>query len=178
MEIRAKCRFDQASIKALTRLSVYKKHSPKKTVIARSIVAVILILMCIAEMIVFGFDSILIVLIVGSLLLILIDCYYYFLLPKIRYKMLANMQEKEVQYVFSDNALRVFTGGTEEYSGESTVGYSFLVKCYETSEYLFLFQTKMHVFIVDKSTVEGGSVDDIRAVLSGVLKEKYIVCKY
>ncbi len=56
--------------------------------------------------------------------------------------------------------------------------YSLFTKVYETSDYFFLYQTNNQVFLVDKSTVEGGSVDDIRNKLSSFVKDKYYICKY
>ena len=46
------------------------------------------------------------------------------------------------------------------------------------SDYFFLYQTNNQAFLVDKSTVEGGSVDDIRNKLSSFVKDKYYICKY
>lgn len=47
-----------------------------------------------------------------------------------------------------------------------------------TSDYFFLYQNNNQVFLVDKSTIEGGRIDDIRNKLSSFVKDKYIVCKY
>ena len=101
----------------------------------------------------------------------------YFTLPRIRYNALANFKEAENAYVFCDDFLKVSTAG-REYSGEAKIEYSFLVKAYETSKYFFLYQTKDQIYIVDKSTIEGGTAEDIRSKLSAVLKDKYFICKY
>ena len=39
-------------------------------------------------------------------------------------------------------------------------------------------QTNIQVFVVDKSTIEGGTVEEIRNKLSAFVKDKYILCKY
>jgi hypothetical protein len=41
-----------------------------------------------------------------------------------------------------------------------------------------IYQTNNQVFIVDKSTVEGGTAEEIRNKLCTFVKDKYIICKY
>ena len=41
-----------------------------------------------------------------------------------------------------------------------------------------MFQTKNQVLLVDKNTIEGGTVEDIRNKLTTYVKDKYIICKY
>ena len=177
MEIKAKCKFDKDSIRALAHLSTFKKSNPKKTVIARTILCLILLLVIVAELVVFDFDVVPIILIVVDLLVILIDFFMYFGLPKIQYKALAKMKDVENEYIFCDNVLKTFTK-SQEYNGEAEIEYSLFVKVYETSKYFFMYQTNNQVFIVDKSTIEGGTVEEIRSKLSAFVKDKYILCKY
>lgn len=177
MEIRAKCKFDFDSIKSLTHLSSYKKSNPKKTVRSRAILCFVLLLVIVAELIVFEFDFVPIILIVVDLLVIAVNTFMYFGLPRIQYKALAKMKDAENDYLFCDDVLKAFTK-SEEYNGEAEMEYSLFVKVYETSKYFFLYQTNNQVFLVDKSTIEGGSVDDIRNKLSSFVKDKYFICKY
>ena len=176
MEIRAKCKLDFESIKALTHLSLFKKAKPKKRFLIWSIISAILSVIIIFEMIVFS-DAMLIKLLCVSVILFLLECYLYFLLPKIRYKALAKMKDAENQYIFCDNVLKIFTKN-QEYNGEAEIEYSLFVRVYETTKYLFLYQTNNQVFIVAKNTIEGGTVEDIRNKLSLYVKDKYIICKY
>ena len=87
------------------------------------------------------------------------------------------MRDAENIYLFGDDILKVFTK-SEEYNGEAEMEYSLFAKVYETSDYFFLYQANNQAFLVDKSTVEGGSVDDIRNKLSSFVKDKYYICKY
>ena len=87
------------------------------------------------------------------------------------------MKEAENEYVFYDNEVKAFTASTE-YNGEAKMEYSLFVKVYETSKYYFIYKTNNQVFAVDKSTVEDGSVSQIRAVLTEAINGKYIICKY
>ena len=118
-------------------------------------------------MIIFS-DAMLIELLCVAIILFLLECYLYFLLPKIRYKALAKMKDAENEYIFCDNVLKTFTK-SQEYNGEAEIEYSLFVKVYETTKYLFLYQTNNQVFIVDKNTVEGGTIEEIR----NELKNKY-----
>ena len=87
------------------------------------------------------------------------------------------MKDAENEYIFCDNVLKTFTK-SQEYNGEAKFEYSLFVKVYETSKYFFMYQTNNQVLIVDKSTIEGGTVEEIRNKLSAFVKDKYILCKY
>ena len=176
MEIRAKCKFDFESIRALTHLSLFKKANPKKRFLTWSIISAILVVIIIFEMIVFS-DAMLVELLCVVIILFLLECYLYFLLPKIRYKALAKMKEVENEYIFFDNVLKTFTK-SQEYNGEAEIEYSLFVRVYETTKHLFLYQTNNQVFIVDKSTIDGGIIGDVRNKLTAFVKDKYIICKY
>ena len=176
MEIKAKCKFDFESIKALTHLSLFKRANPKKRFLTWSIISTLLVVIIVLEMIIFS-DTTLIELLCVAVVLFLFECYLYFLLPKVRYKALAKMKNAENEYTFCDTFLKTFTKN-QEYNGEAEIEYSLFVKVYETTKYLFLYQTNNQVFIVDKSTIEGGTVDEIRSILSTFTKDKYVICKY
>ena len=176
MEIKAKCKFDFESIRALTHLSLFKKANPKKRFLIWSIISTIVVVVIILEMIVFS-DAMLIALLCVAVVLFLLECHLYFLLPKIKYKALAKMKDAENQYIFCDNVLKAFTK-SQEYSGEAEIEYSLFVRAYETTKYLFLYQTNNQAFIIDKNTIEGGIFEDIRKKLSAYVKDKYVICKY
>ena len=177
MEIKARCKFDLETVKALTHLTMYKKADPRKRLIFWSVAFAILFIIIILEIIAFGFDTTLAVLLGVEIFGLLLIYFWYFIIPKIQYKSLAKMQNVENQYIFCDDVLKTFTK-SQEYNGEAEIKYSLFVKVYETTRYLFLYQTNYQVFIVDKSTIEGGTVEEIRNKLSAFVKDKYIICKY
>lgn len=82
-----------------------------------------------------------------------------------------------VDFVFSEDSMYVHSD-SELHKTDSTMKYEVLFKVMETEERLFLFQTKAQAFVVDKSTIEGGSIEDLRKVIKDVLGKKYIKCKY
>lgn len=177
MEIGAKCKLDFDSVKALIHLSIYKKTDPKKAARSMAICFLVLFLASAAELIAFGYDPSMLILIIVELLMIALDAWMYFGLPRIRYRSLAKMKDAENDYLFGERSLKIVTK-SEAYNGEAEISYSVFVKVYETSAFLFLCQTNDQVFLVDKATITGGSVDDIRNILSLTVKDKYIVCRY
>ena len=177
MEISASCRFDFDSIKALTHLSTYKKSNPKKTMQLRAGLCSVLLFAIIVAHVLIGLHPLAIILIPTVLLVLFLDLFMYFVLPKIQYKSLVKMRDAENDYLFCDNVLKIITR-SEEYNGEAEIEYSLFVKIYETSRYFFLYQTGNQVLLIDKSTISGGSADDIRSKLSSFVPDKYIICKY
>ena len=177
MEIKAKCKYDFDSVKALTHLTMFKKADPKKRLIFWSSAYLILSIIIILEIVAFSMDTILLILLGVNILFLFLIFFWYFIIPRIQYKSLAKMQNVENEYMFSDNVLKVFSK-SQEYNGEAQIEYSFFVKVYETTKYLFLYETNNQVFVVDKSTIEGGTVEEIRNKLSAFVKDKYILCKY
>ncbi|MBR6764923.1 MAG: YcxB family protein [Clostridia bacterium] len=177
MEIKAKCKYDLDSVKAWTRLNMFKQADPKKRMILWNIIYTILCIVIIWEIVTFGTDALMLILLGVCLLFQLLVLFLYFIAPKIQYKALAKMRDAENEYFFGDDTLKASTKG-EEYNGASEIQYSFFVKAYETSKYLFIYQTNNQVFVVDKSTIEGGTAEDIKNKLSAYMKDKYVVCKY
>ena len=177
MEIRAKCKYDFDSVKALAHLTMFKKANPKKRMMFWTVAFAILFGTIILEMVVFSVDLLLLVLLGVEIIWLIVLCFLYFFMPKIQYKSLSKMKDIENVYIFCDHELKAFTK-SEEYNGEVAIEYSFFVKVYETTMYLFLYQTNNQVFIVDKSTVKGGTVEEIRSKLATYVKDKYILCNY
>ena len=177
MEIKAKCKYDLDSVKALTHLTMYKKADPKKRLIFWSAAFLFLFIIIVFEIFAFGMDTMLLVLLSVEILGLLLIYFWYFIIPKIQYKSLAKMQNVENEYVFYDDVLKTYTR-SQEYNGEADIEYSLFVKVYETTKYLFLYQTNNQVFVVDKFTIEGGTIEEIRNKLSSFVKDKYIICKY
>ena len=177
MEIRAKCKYDFDSVKSLAHLTMFKKANPKKRLIFSTVIFAILFGIIILEMVLFGVDLYLLVLLGVDIAWLMLFYFLYFFIPKIQYKSLSKMKDIENEYIFCNNKLKAITK-SEEYNGKAEIEYSLFVKVYETTKYLFLYQTINQVFIVDKSTVEDGTIEEIRGRLSAFIKDKYILCKY
>lgn len=177
MEIKARSVFDYKSIKAMTHAAMYRKYKPINYLIFMCISCILLIVSIILSMMHFGVDVTFSLLLIVSVYLLFLNCFRFFAIPKKQYKSLKNMQNTETEFTFYDDCIRTTTQNVN-YSGQSETRYEAIPKVIETSEYLFIYQTQRHVFIVDKSTITNGTIDDIREKLIPIVKKKYITCKY
>lgn len=177
MEIKATCRYDLASIRALTHLVLFRRKKPARALILRTVFFAVLEAVIIWAMSVFGPEREIILMAVILIVWYLLILCLYFLAPKTRYNAMANLKDAENEYVFGDEAVTVISKSAS-YNGEARLEYPLFVKAYETSDYLFLYQTKNQAYIVDKSTITGGTVEELREKLTLYLKKKYIRCRY
>ncbi|MBR5280655.1 MAG: YcxB family protein [Clostridia bacterium] len=177
MEIRAKSKFDLESIRALCHLQFYGKANPKVRMRIKMCCFIALISLIVVELVIFGFARRLLILLGIWLLMILLECLAFFIYPKIQFKAMAKLQNAENQYTFCDDVLKVVTV-SDYLQGSEELQYSLFVKVYETSEFIFLFQTKTQVLIVDKSTIENGTEEELHEKLTASVQGKYIVCHY
>lgn len=177
MEITAKGVLDYDSIKAVTYVSVYKKKNPQKAFIWMNIWCIGLVLLFLTEIVLFGPDRRSIMLISVAIMLILLNFYLYFWFAKIQYNALHLMKNTENTYFFRENHIKVFSVGAQ-YSGEAELQYSMIPKVMETQKYLFIFQSKNQAYVVDKTTIVNGTIEDIRAKLHQASNAKYILCRY
>ena len=81
MEIKAKCKFDFDSIRALAHLTMFKKADPKKRLIFWSVAFAILFVVIILEIIAFGFDTILAMLLGVEIFGLLLIYFWCFIIP-------------------------------------------------------------------------------------------------
>ena len=177
MEIKAKGIFDYESIKALVHLQMFGKHDPKRKMRFWTILFSVLLIVVIGEMSLFGVDGFLVLMLGCAVFCIILECFMYFILPKMQYNSLVKMKDIVNEYVFAEESMCVTSTG-EDYSSQGEINYSILVKVYETSRYLFIFQNRAQAFIVDKNTIEEGSVDELREKIKNQMSGKYIRCRY
>ena len=100
MEVRASCKYDLEAIRALTRLSMFKKADPKKRMILWNGIYVVLLLVVIAEIILFGPDTMLFTLLGLCFLFPLLGGYMYFVLPRLQYRSLSKLRDAENSFTF------------------------------------------------------------------------------
>lgn len=177
MEIKASSTYDFETVQALMRLNMFQKADPRKRMRTWFIVATILLALLVFDFIAFGSSSIL-----WTLLFVLIMCaflyaYLYFGLPKLRYKAMGKFAGIHNRFVFRGNDMSV-ASSIDDYQGSTSLKYTMLFKAMETSTHFFLFQNKLNAYIVNKSTIDGGTAEDIRNALIAVLEKQYIICKY
>ena len=177
MQIKASCRYNIEVLKALVCYTLFKKAAPKKGLILWTIFCVVISAVQIFE--IFALEHNLIAYITLALVVFYLAFVYfcYFAVPKIRYKAMSVPKELEIEYAFYDDRLEIFTAKDGKiYLKE--IAYSSLVKVAETSKYWFLYFDGKRTYLVDKSTLEHGKVDDIRLRLGVFVGKKYYLCEY
>lgn len=180
MKITAETKFDLCSTQALVRHSMFrfKRTSPKKVLIILAVIYSVLfgtaMTMAYLAYDYHAFRMFLFVfIIVWGLML-----YTYFIVPRTQYKAaVAKMNDLKNTYAFTDGGIAVSSNG-DGYSGSSEITYEKLCRAAETNEYFFLYINKRQAFVVDKSTFEGGTADELTARLVSALGKKYMRCRY
>ena len=177
MEIKAKCTYDYKGSKAISYVCSYKRKKPLKTMILHIILAAILALMALNLVRLMGEWGANALILVICALMVILELTVYFLLPRVQYNSMAKIKDISNDYIFRDEAFYVSTD-SEEYRGDAEIKYSLLEKVMETGEYFFIFRDKRTVFLVDKSTFEDGTAQELREKLQLILGKKYMICKY
>ena len=182
MEIKAKCKYDLRSVQALTHLQMVRKGNPKVNMGFMCVLYGVFLLYLLSTVVVLGPEvlrakkpvTIILLCIMAACILLLL--YFYYLRPRIQYKSMAAFKDAENRYIFCDDVLQI-TSIAGDYTGNCEVKYSMFPKVYETSAYFFIFQTQRNVYLVDKTTIENGTAEDIRKKLYGSVK-KYVMRSY
>lgn len=176
MEIRAKCKYDYETCKAVAHIDAYRKSNPKKTIIFRAIFCVALLMLnfviAFTGEVYVGYSVA-----VAAALIFLIDMFMYFGMPKIQYNSMSKMKDIGNDYIFYDDEFFA-ESVSEKFSGQDVIKYSLLEKAFETDRYFFIYINRRQTFVVDKATIEGGTAEEIKEKLSLQLGKKYIRCKY
>lgn len=97
---------------------------------------------------------------------------------KKQFKMTGKFQGTVNYYLFRDNdftcSSTTLDGG---YHDDAVINYSFPIKAIETADYLYIYTQKNRAFIIDKRTIENGTIDNIRCKLMPLLGKNYKITK-
>lgn len=170
MGITATSKYDLKTVTALVRLGAFKKHNPKKIMIGFIFTDFILLILL-------GFIGFPIKLVCLCAALILLQCYIYLWLPKVQYRAMGKFADSYHTFKFTDDSVSITSsvGGSND---SCSASYDMFYKVMETGEYLFIFLNKRQAHIVDKSTLQGGTVDELRTKFTEIPGMKYIRCNY
>ena len=178
MEIKASCIYDKSALTALADVQMFSKSDPKKRraqIITLMVVPIVLFVIMSAFT---GFDAddikplVLVLITYGGL------AFLVFITPKMAYKNSGHVAESINEYVFKDTLFEV-ESANEGVSSQTKFSYDNIHKVFETSDYLFIYINKMSAFIVEKCTISGDGMAQLRNILQPMLgKRKYIICKY
>lgn len=109
-----------------------------------------------------------------ALMLTFCTLLYYFIdifMPLINYKLTKVSTGLHDILTFYDDEIKVISQ-SKNINTESTLGYDVLKKVYETNEFFFVYISHQQAFIVDKSTIQGGSEQQLRNRLVKAVGEK------
>lgn len=115
------------------------------------------------------------------LMLVLITVLFgiaYFVAPRAGFKKLTAVQGiVSNSFEFDEDSVKV-ESSSEKLSSTSNYKYTALVKVLETSEYIFLFINPSSAFVVAKSGIEKGKIDEVCNTIKAALGKKYKIAKY
>ena len=177
MEIKASSIHNFNTIRDFLHMGMFKKNNPKHGIILVSILYSFVILCILFSLFAFGYDLRFVILLVVSILMLVFFYTLYFIAPIVNYNSLAKMKDCKNIYIFGDEFIKSSTE-SPHYTDNEEIKYSLFFKAYETSKYIYLYRTKVQVYIVEKATIEGGTIEELRAKLVSYLEENYITCNY
>lgn len=173
----ATCTCDFPAIRALSYLTLYGKNDPRKRLIFWSCVYGVLIISLLAGGFINGWQTdnigLYVLIAICSILILLLHFGY----PRLQFAAMGKSQNAVNEYVFLEDRVLI-QGAGNGISSSGSISYAVLTKVMETGRYLFLWQNKTQVFIVDKNTFNGGMPGQLREKLRGLLGKHYVICKY
>lgn len=86
-------------------------------------------------------------------------------------------RETDEIYRFDEEKLCLEQTSGDEFKSTETVKYSFLYKVNETATHYFVYISKMLCHVVPKSGLKEGTVEDLNAILSAALGNKFVSLK-
>lgn len=177
MQIKASCRYNVDALKALMCFTLFKKSEAKKGLILWTAFCLAVSFVDVLGIITFSYDIFFRLGLALAVIYLAFIYFCYFAVPKIRYKVMAVPEELKIEYAFYDDRLKTFiTKAGRLY--EKEISYSSLTKAAETAKYWFLYFDDKRTYLVDKSTLEHGKVDDVRLRLGVFVGKKYYLCEY
>ncbi len=99
--------------------------------------------------------------------------YMYFVLPKARWKRIAQTPKGETHMTFLEKSVHFVTFIGGEKRREGTAAYTDFVRFKESKRYFFIYVQRNQALIVRKDKLSGGTPDDLRAILKSFKSVKY-----
>ena len=176
MEIKASSKYDWETIKKFNRFHNFTKNK------SANIALVVMDIFCgLLFVLTYIWSALNLELIMIYLLLVFVNLvlvFAMFVLPKIQYKQNKQLHGVVNNIAFQENELLMEQCG-ENASGMGKFNYQALWRIYETKDSIYLYLNPRQAHIVNKSTVTGGTVEDLRMLLIAKIgaKKYKIKCK-
>ena len=114
-------------------------------------------------------------LIPGGLIVLLL--YEYFVAPWYKYKSADQLADLNNTFLFDEEEVEMISEAAG-YHGRCKIRYDSFYKVAETGGFIFLYQDKTKVFVVDKEVVDDEDEKVIRARIKKCIGDRYTRCKY
>lgn len=102
----------------------------------------------------------------------------YIVVPRAGFKKLTAVQGIVTNsFEFDEDSIKV-ESSSEKINSTGDFKYTALIKALETSEYIFLFINHNSAFVIKKTGIEGGRVEEVRNAVQSALGKKYKIAKY
>lgn len=101
---------------------------------------------------------------------------FYFIMPKKAYKTQLNVFNGSNVIIFKSDEIKV-TITNCGFSANSSIQYFALYKIYETEKYFYLYLNKRAAYVIAKTGINNGTIEELRAFLKKKLGQKgYVKC--
>lgn len=176
MEIKASSKYDWETFKSFYVFSLSKKHRWPSIVLV--VVFLLLLAMYVFEAVNGTFSADLLPSMAMFITLYIAMGFVRFVLPKIQYNKNKLIHGIENIITFGEQKFEINQNG-DNATGTASISYDAIQKIYETKEYIYIYISLQQAHIVDKATITGGSLNDLRALLSNAVgMSKYkLKCK-
>lgn len=176
MEIRASSKYDWETIKQFNKFHNFTKAKVLNVVVIVTDVICALLFLLALSIDILDFELMMLYVLILFLNLVLV--FARFVLPKIQYKQNKLLHGVENKITFEEDQMLIEQHG-ENTNATATMKYDAIWKVYEAKEYIYIYVNSRQAYIVDKSTVVGGTAMNLRMFLvKNVGMSKYKVkCK-
>lgn len=172
MEITASSIYNWETIKKYNFFHTFSKRKIGKLLIPTIVIVSIVMVLCTVLSIVGDFfDRTLLYLDILVIVLVFLEFFIWFAIPKISFKMNKLNKNFENHYTFKEDSLNV-SGQNSELKGTTEISYQKLNCICETFDFFYIYINSRMAFIVDKSTISGGTEEQLRNYLIKAVGDK------
>lgn len=118
----------------------------------------------------FGFDSIIVILLIVLLIMDLLMTFLFFISPRIYYNSVKKLIEAPVKYTFTDTYLLVESESSAA-SNNTQINYDTIYKVCETNNMIYIFINNSQAYIIPKRECSNRDIDRLRMIFSNHIKK-------
>lgn len=166
MEIKAQSIYNEETMKALAKIVIKQKLLPIYLVLTVLLTIELAIIANVATAVIF------------MVFFAAVTAFTMKVSMSAQYKNLYKLQGTHNYFLFRDNDFTCASKSpTGEYQGNCLYSYTLIYRVVETKNHLVIYINKVQAHIIDKNTIEDGTIDNIRCRLMPLLGKKYKITK-